>query len=212
MLTKEQRSLIGEAFRNKRKELNLTQDQLIDIYSEVGLTEITYKRAERGAENVSIERLLDIANVLGVNLGNLFLRLLLQNQDKAGECLPLYKFLLYLPLIDPWYLYDSLLRITGKFDIKPHYTQQQIDWLYASIPESKAKLYADIQYLLLSQDVAPDSGQDHPMTWNEYYDLYIEYERVLRARRSCSDSHRLDESWKEKESRKKRPASALMPS
>lgn len=55
----------------------------------------------------------------------------------------LLQFIIYLPLMDEFWLYDCLQRIDGNGFDNDHYILGKLAFLYMMIPESDAKVYAD---------------------------------------------------------------------
>lgn len=56
----------------------------------------------------------------------------------------LLQFLIYLPLMDEYWLYDCLQRIDGQGFDNDYYILSKLNFLYKMIPESDAKIYADM--------------------------------------------------------------------
>jgi transcriptional regulator with XRE-family HTH domain len=56
----------------------------------------------------------------------------------------LLQFIIYLPLMDPGVLFECLHRIAGDAFNRDSYVQDKLRILYSSIPESDAKMYADM--------------------------------------------------------------------
>lgn len=97
----------------------------------------------------------------------------------------LLQFLIYLPLMDEYWLYNSLLCIDGKGFENEHYILSKLAYLYKLIPESDAKLYADrmarkctFDYFMryISSDATEEDGElldpEKAQRWMECYDAY----------------------------------------
>lgn len=59
---------IGHLIRNRRKELKITQESLA---LQCGIDRSYLGRIERGEVNITVEKLYEIANTLGVDIRNL---------------------------------------------------------------------------------------------------------------------------------------------
>ena len=64
-VAKNHRKLLGEAIRDRRKEVGLTQEKLAE---KSNLSTIFISRVERGVESPSIDNLVRIAKGLGVQV------------------------------------------------------------------------------------------------------------------------------------------------
>ena len=81
----------------------------------------------------------------------------------------------YLPLLQPRYIIDSLLRIDGTFNGYESYVLKQINFCISKIPPSPAKEYADNCAKQLSRDVYMNSKHAGNLEFEleKGYDEYI---------------------------------------
>lgn len=63
----------------------------------------------------------------------------------------LMEFIVYLPLVEPSYLFKVLSNIYGDFNSREEYIARQLDWLVSTIPNSPERRYADYVYNIIQQ-------------------------------------------------------------
>ena len=63
----------------------------------------------------------------------------------------LMELIVYLPLVEPSYLFKVLSNIYGDFNSQEEYIARQLEWLVDTIPESPEKRYADYVYSVIQQ-------------------------------------------------------------
>lgn len=97
----------------------------------------------------------------------------------------LAEFIIYLPLMDPARLADVLFRIAGDTFDREDYLLQEVAYLYESIPDSKAKQFADYQAakmrlseLLKDCNNAYTEDEIKEMLSDEMSDMYDEYQKI----------------------------------
>ena len=157
---------IGIRVRMLRKNLKLNIATLSD---KSGLSEAYIGDVERGTrKQMSVDVLIKLADALDVTLSDLLKNLEDEVAAESEEeyanqlyynkleetCYPpqpehynvatLLQFLLYLPLIRPKDICESLQRIDGNYENNEAYVLDQIDRCIAQIPVSAAKEYADV--------------------------------------------------------------------
>lgn len=68
MPVQKHRRLLGEAVRDKRKEVGFSQEKLAE---RAGLSTVFISRIERGIESPSVDNLLKVAKALGLKVADL---------------------------------------------------------------------------------------------------------------------------------------------
>lgn len=208
--------ILGNRIRQIRKKMGLSQAYL----AEQALFSKNYLgRLERGQINsVSIGIITSICKVLGITLSELFAELEdtgsttkddayandLYAQMIEKACYPpsvegmpvstLLQFLVYLPLIQPELLIDSLARIDGAFWGSESYVLKQINLCIKRIPASPAKAYADICARdLVSNDTRPKGQEDDKLfaekdqNYSQYAARIKQLETLVRCYRTIKD-------------------------
>lgn len=189
---------VGKRILKLRQKLNISQSELAqksDI-SKTYLGEI-----ERGKRtNISLAVIARIAASLGVTMAELFDNIEVSNvswedddtfadalyQNKIEDaCYPpglegfpvttLMQFLVYLPLLQPQHIVDSLLRIDGCFKGYEDYVLKQINFCISKIPASSEKEYADYSSRCLSRvDLKNKLNNESDLELNRCRDAYTE--------------------------------------
>lgn len=199
MKTEEMIAELGRRIRKLRQKLNISQAELSQ---RADLSKTYLGEFERGQlTNISISAIVRIADILGVTLAELFENIEISDaswesddafanalyQKKLEDaCYPpefegfpvttLMQFLVYLPLLQPQHILDSLLRIAGAFSGDESYVLKQINFCISKIPASSAKEYADKcaerlsreEYMKYKQDIRAD------VELGEDYEEYLE--------------------------------------
>lgn len=189
---------LGKRVLRIRQKLNISQS---DLAQRAELSKTYLGEFERGQRtNISISVIARIADSLGVTMSELFNDIEMSDaswedddtfantlyQKKLEDaCYPsgfegfpvttLMQFLVYLPLLQPRYIIDSLLRIDGTFNGYESYVLKQINFCISKIPPSPAKEYADNCAKQLSRDVYMKSKQagNLELDLEKGYDEYI---------------------------------------
>ena len=102
----------------------------------------------------------------------------------------LMQFIIYLPLMDPLMLMNSLLGIDGDAFDREYYVLQKIAYIHRMIPESDAKKYADMMASECTADYFMDYHRTSGMTelnkylidrenWDESWKLHEAYRSVI---------------------------------
>lgn len=157
---------IGRRIRGVRNKAGLSQENLA---VRAGTTKNYLGNLERGQiDNIGLEIIANICKALGITLSELFQdveesRTTAEDDDTFANalysqmiekaCYPpsvegmpvstLLQFLVYLPLIQPELLLDSLARMDGSFVGSESYILKQINTCIKRIPASPAREYAD---------------------------------------------------------------------
>lgn len=210
MKTEEMITELGKRIRKLRKKLNISQAELSQ---RADLSKTYLGEFERGQRmNISISAIARIADILGVSLAELFENIEISDaswerddafanalyQKKLEDaCYPpefegfpvstLMQFLVYLPLLQPQHILDSLLRIAGSFSGDESYVLKQINFCISKIPASSAKEYADKcaerlsreEYMKYKQDIRAD------VELGEDYEEYLEKIKQLDTFFKC---------------------------
>lgn len=206
---------LGNRILNLRQKLSISQAELARR-SDLSKTYLgEFERGQR--QNISITAVARIAEALGVTLSDLFKDIEISDESWEDEdsflavlcekkiedaCYPvglegfsvttLMQFLVYLPLLQPQYILDSLLRIGGSFEGYESYILKQINFCISKIPNSCAKQYADICATRLSRDVHVngksecsiseeiDKGYDDYITRIKQIDTFFKCYRMMK--------------------------------
>ena len=78
---------MGKRMKNKRKELNLTQEQMAEI---LDISTKHYSGVERGVAGLSIDNLIVVSDILGLNLDYLIKGEATQDTTVPGQLKELY--------------------------------------------------------------------------------------------------------------------------
>lgn len=168
---------IGKRISQIRHKLGMSQEELAQIS---GVSKNFIGQIERGERpSPSISKIADISSALNITLSDLFrgidLRMIAcTNEEEEKTALSLFEgiieevmyppkfpryevstlleFLIYLPLMNPRKLLDSLMRISGDMLGKEQYVLDQINYCVSSIPASAAKYFADSQAKKLNRE------------------------------------------------------------
>lgn len=169
----ETRKDFGDLLRANRLKAERTQEEYAAYLSRFNISEVQYKRAERGDPRVSDLYLMRICLALKLQPEKIFpgersLRAFVEiadSDDGSERYQPakrrvfylrpedydnaenfhtrnLFRFLIYLPLMKPRSVADSLLRITGVIQDFEFYIMDQIEYLISEIPDSDARKHA----------------------------------------------------------------------
>ena len=76
------RKLLGKRIREERLRLNLTQEQLSE---KVNVTPSYLGAVERGEKSMTLEKLIDLVNVLGVSVDYILSDMIYAPNDKSEE-------------------------------------------------------------------------------------------------------------------------------
>lgn len=193
---------LGNRIRLLRTKLGMQQATLAE---QAGLSKNYLGKLERGQiPNVSLAIIAGIADALGVKVFELLTNI--ENEDVSEDddalanemyhkmledaCYPpsiegvnvstLLQFLVYLPLIEPERIIDSLLRIDGGFSGQESYVLKQVNNCIGKIPPSPARDYADRCAMRLSRDEHLKDKQDHDSAF-EPDDKYEQYNARIKA-------------------------------
>ena len=165
------RQMIANVLHSYRIDHHKTQEEMADILFDYQISQSAYYRAERGSNDITIIKLINILDALNIDISaisfsntavfvsrnvsddrtGLFRNLIGQffYSSKFATDISLeyrklfFLFVLYLPLIPPAVLEDILLRIGGSIIDQEDYFFQQIQWAIQSAPDSAAKVFAD---------------------------------------------------------------------
>lgn len=189
---------LGNRILRLRQKLNISQT---DLAERSDLSKTYLGEFERGQRtNISISALARIADSLGITMSELFEDIeasdevwesdddfarVLYQKKLEDSCYPpglegfsvttLLQFLVYLPLLQPQYILDSLIRIAGSFGGDESYVLKQINHCISKIPDSDARKYADNCAKKLSREMYLRNKQDCCLELEpeEGYDEYI---------------------------------------
>ncbi len=108
----------------------------------------------------------------------------------------LLEFILYLPLINPYYLVEKLCRIDGDIIDKEDYVCQLIDYLIKHIPDSDAKKFADIQLELIHRKRNKHNIvfeiADQKAAYQNYEAYNIELRKIMKKAKLLRDFYELE--------------------
>ena len=166
---------LGKRVLKLRQKLGISQ---ADLAMRADISKTYLGEFERGQRtNISISAIARIADSLGATISELFADI--EQEDLSWEnddtltnalyqrrmedaCYPpkfehysvttLMQFLVYLPLIKPQLLLDSLQRIGGSYAGYESYVMKQINFCISKIPQSPAREYADACAMSLTRD------------------------------------------------------------
>lgn len=172
-------SSVGMHLKLIREAAGLTQEQLSQksgvSQSQISMVEAGNSNTSIGtlnelaqALNVSIS---DVLSDYNINYENYYF----ENSEERKECAQyelenlkvlkefypakefnskintLMELFVYLPVIDPYRLFNVFSRVYGDFNEQEQYISSQLEWLVDTTPDSLAKEYADYAYEVLKK-------------------------------------------------------------
>ena len=107
----------------------------------------------------------------------------------------LMQFIIYLPLMDPLAVMNSLYGIDGDTFEREYYVLEKLAYLYGTIPDGDAKRYADMMASQCSADYYMDYHRTSGMTklnkymadqdnWDEIFKIHNAYRDVIEGYRT----------------------------
>lgn len=168
---KDRMAIIGQNIRIFRKAQNFTIETLSEL-SGVSVSQISLLENNR-ADNISISRLVSIANALNRDLDSIVSKLDFEEYSDNAEYLDdedafinaivasdkmktyyppvfqnaqissLAELIIAFPLLDPFLFYEALCRIFGDTQDRGDYISKKLDFIWGKVPDSPAKRFAE---------------------------------------------------------------------